>query len=306
MNSVPRAIGVHAFHPINGVPNAVLELDFGSVSECADRLVYIGLLVLNVVRVLGDVGHPGIVHPQIGQDDGAEFFNTPKFSASYIIDFACDEVIRHIRQCWNEVIDVHKNTAVILVDSVRNIVQRPVAKETYYAPIMVIIFPRPVGVKEPQPDNRQPKSLFKIHTLDLVDPFGDGIIVLLNDGGLERNIFREDVFVFVPINLGGTGKDKLETLLALQFQNVSCADHVGLPEGFVVFLSVDAAKFGCQVIHKIVLLLEHTLELAIGSEIGTNVLFVRLMLQIATPDFVSPFSELAHEWGAEGSFVSCD
>src|SRR5215469_4412656 len=103
----------------------------------------------------------------------------------------------------------------------------PINEQTNDTAIVVVVLARSIGIKEAQSNALVAITFFEIHDLNFVNPLGNSIIVVLDNGVLQRYFLAKDVCVFVTIDLGGASKYKLKTLLALPFQNVAHADYVG-------------------------------------------------------------------------------
>ncbi len=77
--------------------------------------------------------------------------------------------------------------------------KRPVSEQTDDAAIIVVVLPGPIRVEKPQPYDRVPEPLFEIHDLNFIHPFGDGVVVMLDDRVVQRNVFGENALVFIAI-----------------------------------------------------------------------------------------------------------
>jgi hypothetical protein len=86
-----------------------------------------------------------------------------------------------------------------------NIIWKPVkssiGEQTNNTSIVVVILSRSICVEKSQPDYRITEPLLEIHDLNFVHPLRNGIIIVLNNGMVEGNVFRKDLLVLVTINL---------------------------------------------------------------------------------------------------------
>ena len=86
------------------------------------------------------------------------------------------------------------------VNVVGNAVESSICEKADNAPVIVVILAGSIGIEKPQPDHGSAESLLEIHDLNFIDPFRDGVIIVLNDGMIERNILRQNMLVLVAIN----------------------------------------------------------------------------------------------------------
>src|SRR5262249_16061484 len=125
-----------------------------------------------------------------------------EFIAADVIHLARNKVIHDICQRGNEVVDIHKDAMVPEINVIRYTVKSSIRKQTNDAAVFVVILARPIAIEESQAKDRIAEALSEIHDLNFVNPFGDGVIVMLNDQMVQWNIFRKDMLVLVAIDFG--------------------------------------------------------------------------------------------------------
>ena len=178
---------------------------------------------------------------------------------------------------------------------VRNAVKSSICKETDNAAVVVVVLARAIRIEKSQANHGNAEAFLEVHNLDFIYPFRDCVIIVLNDGMIERNVFGQDVLVFVTIDFRRRRKNQSELLAPLDFQNVPSADDVRHPQRVIVFLPIDAAEFCSQVINEIIILFKHALQLPEVCHIRTIVFLVGLMLEVHTPHIMSTLFEFACE-----------
>ena len=136
------------------------------------------------------------------QDEIAEFLDASEFLAADVVNLTRNKVVHDIGKRGDEIIDVHEDAVIPEINVVRNSMQRPICEKANNAAIVVVILAWSVCVEEPQANDRITKPLFEIHDLNFIDPFRYRIVVVLNDGVIEGNIFGENVLMLVSIDFG--------------------------------------------------------------------------------------------------------
>ena len=66
----------------------------------------------------------------------------------------------------------------------------------------MVVLAGPIGIEESQANHRIAEPFLEIHDLNFVHPFGDSVVVVLNDRMVQWNIFRQDMLVLVAIDFG--------------------------------------------------------------------------------------------------------
>src|SRR5262249_16793568 len=121
---------------------------------------------------------------------------------------------------------------------------------------------------------------------------------------IERNIFGKNVLVFISIDLGRRRKDEFEFLAFLDLKNVPCPDNICRPQRVVILFTIDAAKLGCQVINKVVILFKYTLQLPEIGYVSPIIFLLGLMLEVGSPNVMASHFEFAFQGPSKGSHDS--
>jgi len=167
-------------------------------------------------------------------------------------------------------------------------VEHAVAEQADNTPVIVVILTRAVSVEKPQAHYGITISLLKIHTLDLVDPLRDSVVVMLNDGMVKGDLFRQHLLRVVSVDLRGASEDQLESLASLQLEDVAGPDDVGLPKRLVVLFAVQPPELRREMVDEVVLSLENALELPERAYITPYVMRIRSVLEVTPPYFMLP------------------
>ena len=64
----------------------------------------------------------------------------------------------------------------------------------------MVVLAGSVCIEESQPDDGITEPLFEIHDLNFVHPLRNCVIVVLDNGVIQRNVFGKDMLVLVAVN----------------------------------------------------------------------------------------------------------
>src|SRR5262249_46036398 len=150
----------------------------------------------------------------------AQVLDAPELLAANVVDFARNEVVGDVRQGGNEIVDIHEDAVISEIDVVRQPVQRTIREQANDAAIVVVILSGTVCIEEAKTHHWNAESLLKVHHLDFIHPLRHGIVVMLDDRVVQRNIFGQYRLVLVAVNLRRRRKNQFEAGALLDLQNV--------------------------------------------------------------------------------------
>src|SRR5262249_15138258 len=135
---------------------------------------------------------------------------------------------------------------------------------------------------------------------------GRGVVVVLDQGFGQRDVFGQDIAVLVAVDLRRAREDQPEPFPALELEHVAGADHIGLPQRLEILLAVHPSEFGREAIDVLERLSETLFGLPVFGASGADVLRSGLMLQIRAPNLGAAARKLPHQRLAEGALRSGD
>src|SRR5262245_60718398 len=125
------ADGVDTSHPFDRPGNPLLEHNARIVPEGLLRLRDVRSLVLHVVRLFRQVLDPPVVLAEIVEDQAAGSLDTRELTAADVEHLTRREVLAGVGQRGDEIVDVHKDALIALVDRVRQVVEGSVAEQAH-------------------------------------------------------------------------------------------------------------------------------------------------------------------------------
>ena len=168
--------------------------------EGLPSLIDVRPFVHHVVLVFGQIIHERVIRPEMIQNQVAQLLYTAELVTADVVNLARDKIIDDVCQRGNEIVDIHEYSVISQIDVVRNAVEGSIGEKTNDASIIVVVLAGSVCIEESQPDDGITEPLLEIHDLNFVHPLRDGVIVELDNGVIQRNVFGKDMLVLVAVN----------------------------------------------------------------------------------------------------------